>query len=183
MNNDILSKWTKTAVLFLALGAAGVVNAKTVELGTLGIGNHSFNVTELINPGTPFANFVSFGLNNPAHATSFIRSFELSILEFDLLGIDNFSATLQQAGPGGFQDLTTISSGPITFDELLNPGQYRIAFNGIGSGFLGGLYSGGLQVAVVPEAEVWLMLLVGFAIVLYQLRRKQRLLEQQPVAA
>jgi hypothetical protein len=72
---------------------------------------------------------------------------------------------------------------PMSFDDFLAPGSYRIGFSGIGNGFLGGIYRGSLQVAAVPEADVWVMLLVGFAVVLYQLRRKQRSLEQQPVAA
>jgi hypothetical protein len=33
------------------------------------------------------------------------------------------------------------------------------------------------------EAAVWVMLLLGFAVVVHQLRRKQRTLEQLPVAA
>jgi hypothetical protein len=66
---------------------------------------------------------------------------------------------------------------------MLGPGSYQVALSGIGTGFFGGLYRGSLQVAAVPEADVWVMLLVGFAVVLYQLRRKQRSIEQQPVAA
>jgi hypothetical protein len=86
-------------------------------------------------------------------------------------------------GQGGFQNVASSSGSPISFDDLLGPGEYRIALNGIGSGFFGGVYRGSLQVAAVPEADVWVMLLVGFGAVLFQLRRKQRSLEQQPVAA
>ena len=181
MRKRNLATSIKLSGLFLILGAAGAVNAKTIELGSLGTGSFSF--TETVTFGSSFTDYVGFSLDDPSQVNSFIKSFDLSIFSFDLLGIENFSATLQHLGQSGFQTLSAISSNPISFDDLLGPGQYRIAINGIGSGFLGGLYSGTLQVAAVPEADVWIMLLVGFAVVLYQLRRKQRSLEQQPVAA
>jgi hypothetical protein len=97
-----------------------------------------------------------------------------------MLGIDNFYASLDQLGQNGYQTLSSFANNPVSFDELLSPGQYRLAIGGTVSGFLGGLYR--VQVAAVPEADVWIMLLLGFAVVLYQLHRKQRSLEQSPVA-
>jgi hypothetical protein len=168
--------------LCLVLGATGAANAKTIELGDLQTGgNYSF--TDVITFGQSFTDYVGFSLNDSSQVTSFIKSFDLSIFSFDLLGIDNFSATLQHLGQGGFQNVSKFSGSPISFDDLLGPGEYRVALSGIGSGFFGGVYRGSLQVAAVPEADVWVMLLVGFGAVLYQLRRKQRSLEQQPVAA
>lgn len=175
-----LATTIKLFALFAVLGASAA-NAKTIDLGNLDGGAVSF--TERLNPGVAFTDYVTFGLNTTSQVNSFIKSFDLSIFSFDLLGIDNFSATLQQLGQGGFQTLATLSNNPMSFDELLTPGQYRIQLNGIGSGFFGGLYSGTLQVAAVPEADTWIMLLAGFAVVLYQLRRKQRSLGQLPVAA
>jgi hypothetical protein len=171
----------KLLALFTVLGATGAVSAKTIDLGTVDSGTASF--TERLDFGATFTDYVTFGLTNTSQVNSFIKSFDLSIFSFDVLGIDNFSATLQQLGQGGFQTLATLSSGPMSFDELLTPGQYRIKLNGVASGFFGGLYSGSLQVAAVPEAETWVMLLVGFGLVVYQLRRKQRSLEQQPLLA
>jgi hypothetical protein len=166
----------------LVLGAAGAANAKTIDFGSLEAGG-SYSFTDVITFGESFSDYVGFSLNDSSQVTSFIKSFDLSIFSFDLLGIDNFSATLQHLGQGGFQNVATFSGNPISFDDLLGPGQYRIALNGVGSGLFGGLYRGTLQVAAVPEADVWVMLLVGFGVVLYQLRRKQASLEQQPVAA
>jgi hypothetical protein len=166
----------------IALCASGAVNAKTIELGTLQDGgNYSF--TDVITFGQSFTDYVGFSLNNASQLQSFIRSFDMSIFSFDLLGIDNFSATLQQLGTGGFQTVASFSGSPISFDDLLGPGQYRVELSGVGSGLFGGLYRGSLQVAAVPEADVWVMLLLGFAVVVHQLRRKQRTLEQLPVAA
>ena len=181
MKKQTLATWMKLTGLLLILGTAGMTNAKTIELGTIGSGNYSF--TEVVTLGQSFTNYVGFTLDAPSDVTSFVKSFDMSILSFDLLGIDNFSVTLQSLGQSGFQTLSSISSNPVSFDDFLAPGQYRVAISGIGSGLFGGLYSGSLQVAAVPEADVWIMLLIGFAAVLYQLRRNQRTLEHEPVAA
>jgi hypothetical protein len=171
----------KVSGALLILGTAGIASAKTIDLGTVGSGSYTF--TEVVTFGQSFTNFVGFDLDTTSDVTAFVKSFDMSIFSFDLLGIDNFSVTLQQLGQSGFQSLASISGNPISFDDLLSPGQYRVAISGIGSGLFGGLYSGNLQVAAVPEADVWVMLLVGFAVVLYQLRRKQRTLEHELVAA
>lgn len=181
MKKRNVSTWIRSIGLVVVLGMAGVANAKTIQLGSVGSGSYSF--ADVVSPGQSFTNYVGFQLGDSAQVSSFVKSFDLSVFSFDLIGIDNFSASLQRMGQGGFQTVASLSSNPISFDDFLGPGNYRIAIGGIGSGLLGGLYAGSLQVAVVPEAEVWVMLLVGFAMVLYQLRRKQRLLELQPVAA
>ncbi len=167
--------------LCLALAAAGSANAKTIDLGALATGG-SYTFTDVVGLGK-FSEDVRFSLSDTVSVSAFIKSFDLSIFSFDVLGIQNFSATLQHLGQGGFQTLATSSTSPISFDDMLGPGTYRIGLSGIGSGFLGGIYRGSLQVAAVPEADVWVMLLVGFAVVLYQLRRKQRSLDREPVAA
>ncbi len=182
MKNGNFVTSIKICGLALALGAAGAVNAKTTDLGDLQAGgNYSF--TDVVTFGQSFTDYVGFNVNDALEVKSFLKSFDLSIFSLDLLGIDNFSATLQQWGTGGFQNVASLSGNPISFDDLIGPGQYRLALTGIGSGLIGGLYRGTLQVAAVPEADAWIMLLVGFGVVLYQLRRKQRSLEQPIVAA
>jgi hypothetical protein len=166
----------------VALCASGAVSAKTIELGTLEEGGN-YTFTDVITFGQSFTDYVGFSLDNASQLQSFIRSFDLSIFSFDLLGIDNFSATLQRLGGGGFQNVASFSGSPISFDDLLGPGQYRIELSGVGSGLFGGIYRGSLQVAAVPEADVWIMLLLGLAVVAHQLRRKQSTLEQLPLAA
>ncbi len=162
--------------------AASLANAKTIELGDLHAGG-SYSFTDAVTFGESFTEYVGFNLDSTSQVRSFIKSFDMSIFSFDLLGVDNFSATLQDLGTGGFQNVASFTGSPISFDDLLGPGQYRIQLGGVGSGLFGGLFRGSLQVAAVPEADVWVMLLVGFVAVLHQLRRKQRVLEEQPVAA
>lgn len=168
--------------LAVALCVAGTANAKTIDLGELQAGSaHSF--TDVVTFGQSFTDYVGFSIGEASQLQSFIKSFDMSIFSLDLLGIDNFSATLQQLGSGGFENVAMTSGASMSFDDLLGAGQYRIALSGIGSGLFGGIYRGSLQVAAVPEADVWIMLLVGFAVVLHQLRRKQNTLEMQPLAA
>src|SRR5690606_26389027 len=105
----------------------------TIQLGSVDTGSYTF--TEIVRPGHSFTDYVRFSLNDVAQVSSFIKSFDLSVLSFDFIGIDNFSASLQQLGQGGFQTLATLSSNPLSFDDFLGPGQYRIAIEGVGSGF------------------------------------------------
>jgi hypothetical protein len=161
--------------LCLVLGAAAAANAKTIELRDLGaVARHGS--TEAITLGPSFSDAAGFGADDAAQSESFGTSLDLSIFEFDLLGVDDFSATLQTLGSRGFQTVATSFDGPTSFDEVLGAGRF-----GSGLWLLGDRDSP--QVAAVAETDVWVMLLVGFGVVLFQLRRKQRTLEQEPVAA
>jgi hypothetical protein len=170
----------KLAGLLLLLGSTGAVQAKTIDLGQVGPGNQMF--VDLVPLGS-FTDYIQFDLGDTFQVSSFIRSFDFSLEGFDLVKINDFSASLQRAEGGGFTTLASFSGSPMSFDDILGPGSYRIALNGMSSGLFGGFYLGSLQVAAVPEADVWIMLLVGFAVVLHQLRRKQRSLALQPLAA
>ncbi len=167
--------------LCLALGAASSTYAKTIDLGNL-VAGQSYSFTDGVGLGK-FSTDIRFSLGNSMNVSGFIKSFELSLGSFDVLRIENFSGSLEKLVSGGSQIVGTTSGNPMSFDDMLGPGSYQVALSGIGTGFFGGLYRGSLQVAAVPEADVWVMLLVGFGVVLYQLRRKQRSIEQQPVAA
>jgi hypothetical protein len=164
--------------LCLALGAASAADAKTIELRDVRA-IERYSITDVITLGQSIDR-VGFNIADGSQLGPFDTTLDLSIFSFDLLGTDDFSATLQHLSSSGFQTVATSFDGPISFDELLGPSAYG---SGIGSGLLDGLYRGSPQVAAVPEADVWVMLLVGFGVVLYQLRRKQRSLEQEPVAA
>jgi len=171
---------TRAAMLLgmtIMLAAAGAVSAKTTNLHTVSDGTYSFG--DLIEFGNSFTDHVRFKLDDAAQVSSFVKSFDLSFAKFDLIGIDSFSASLQRLGQGGFQTIGSFSGNTISFDDLLNPGTYRLTLTGTASGLIGGMYRGTLNVAAVPEADTWIMLLVGAALVIYQLRRKQRSLEQQ----
>jgi len=165
-----------SAILLVA--GASAAQAATTSLGTVDDGAYGFG--RAISFGETFTDYVSFTLNDSAEVSSFIKSFDMSIFHFDLLGIDNFTTGLQKLGVSGYSTIASLASHPKSFDDLLSPGAYRFAIGGTASGFFGGIYRGTLHVAAVPEADTWVMLLMAFGIVVYQLRRKQRSLEQTP---
>jgi len=162
-------------LLFAGVGSAQAV---TIDLGTASDGSYGFG--RALNFGETFTDYVNFNLDTSADVTSFIKSFDMSIFGFDLIGIDNFSTGLQKFGGGGYNSIASLTSNPASFDDLLSPGAYRFSVAGTASGFFGGVYRGTLHVAAVPEADTWVMLLMGLGLVAYQLRRKQRSLEQRP---
>ena len=68
-----------------------------------------------------------------------------------------------------------------SFDDLA-AGKYRFDVDGL-TGGRKGLWVGQMTVGAVPEADTWLMLLVGGGLIAYQLRRKQRALPPRSFAA
>jgi hypothetical protein len=118
-----------------------------------------------LNFGEAFTDYASFNLDTSADVTAFIRSFDLSVFGFELIGIDHFQAGLQQLGSSGYISITSLASNPASFDDLLSPGAYRLSVAGTASGLFGGLYRGTLHVAAVPEADTWVMLLMGLSLV------------------
>jgi hypothetical protein len=178
MTTKNASRVVKLFSALLLFAGAGSAQAVAVDLGTVSDGNYGFG--RALNFGETFTDHVNFNLDTSADVTSFIKSFDMSIFGFDLIGIDNFTTGLERLGTGGYTSIASLTSNPASFDDLLTPGSYRFSVAGTASGFFGGLYRGTLHVAAVPEAETWVMLLMGLGLVAYQLRRKQRSLEQHP---
>jgi hypothetical protein len=174
-NASRVVKLFSAVLLFVGAGSA---HAVATDLGTVSDGSYGFG--RALNFGETFTDYVNFNLETSADVTSFIKSFDMSIFGFDLIGIDNFSTGLERFGTGGFTSIASLTSNPASFDDLLAPGTYRFSIAGTASGFFGGLYRGTLHVAAVPEADTWVMLLMGLGLIAYQLRRKQRSLEQGP---
>jgi hypothetical protein len=178
MTTKYASRVVKLFSAVLLFATAGSAHAVAVDLGTVSDGSYGFG--RALNFGETFTDYVNFDLDTSADVTSFIKSFDMSIFGFDLIGIDNFSTGLEKLGGGGYTSIASLTSNPASFDDLLAPGSYRFSVAGTASGFFGGLYRGTLHVAAVPEADTWVMLLMGLGLVAYQLRRKQRSLEHGP---
>jgi hypothetical protein len=179
MTTKYASRVVKLFSAVLLFAGAGSAHAVAIDLGTVSDGSYGFGRS--LNFGETFTDYVNFDLDSSADVSSFIKSFDMSIFGFDLIGIDNFSTGLERLGTGGsYSSIASLTSNPASFDDLLSPGAYRFSIAGTASGFFGGLYRGTLHVAAVPEADTWVMLLMGLGLVAYQLRRKQRSLEQGP---
>ncbi len=85
---------------------------------------------------------------------------------FDLLGLDVTTSTTSMGAA-----LIT-GDGQKFFDFDATPGVYYANLFGVAGGELDlGLY--GVQIAMVPEMEVWAMMLAGMGLIGYQLRRQR----------
>jgi hypothetical protein len=152
----------------LLCAAATTVEAKSINLHTLS-NDSNYAFSDFVQPGKTFTDYVRFRLSDATEVQSFVAS----------LGFSSFSTALQSQGRHGYTTLSLTTGSTSTFNDLLTPGTYRLAIGGKASSFSAGMYAGTLHVAAVPEADTWVMLLVGLGVVGYQLRRKQRSLEQQ----
>jgi hypothetical protein len=148
-------------LLFAGIGSA---HAVPIDLGTVSDGPYGFGRS--LNFGEAVTDYVSFNLDTSADATALVKSLDLSIFGFNLVGIDHFQTGLQQLGSGGYTSIASFTpSNPASFDDLLSPGACRLSVAGTASGLFGGLYRGTLHVAAVPEADTWVMLLMGLSLV------------------
>jgi hypothetical protein len=170
----------------LSVGLASVGHAKTTDLGSL---SSSSSTQYFFDAGLNghFTDYINFDL---ASAASLADGFVFAPKVKNLTKVTDFSLSLQSLQSSSWINLATFGSNgsgafkgtTFSFGNLA-AGSYRLVLDGVGKGSFGGGYIGGFNVAAaVPEAETWAMLLVGFSLVGYQLRRKQKSLEQQLLA-
>ena len=177
-----------SSLLFAAVLSVGMVSlshAKTTDLGPL---SSSSSTQYFFDAGLHdhFTDYINFDLSS---AGSLSDGFLFAPKLKGLTKVADFTLSLQSLQSSSWINLATLGNGGGGFKGLtysfanLMPGTYRLVLDGVGSGHFGGGYIGGFNIAAAtPEAETWAMLLVGFGLVSYQLRRKQRTLEQQLLA-
>ena len=158
-------------VMVLTLSCiAAEASAKTVSLAVLSTGTATFSDRH-VHSGA-FTDSFRF---RPSSLSNVIIGFTSSTNILSLQGI------LQEKTHGGW---TQVGSGSITTTSSftdLSAGRYRFETLGIVPSHFG-RYAGDITVAAVPEADTWMMLLIGGGMVAYQLRRKQKSLPRQPIA-
>jgi hypothetical protein len=163
----------KTAKLLLSvvlgLGAMSVANATTIHLGN--VDGETRNFGDFIAGHSSFKDFVRFRITQQSAVDFSFQSF------YNIIA-STFHYSLQEHGKGGWTNVTFNS--PSFVD--LTAGSYRWVVTGK-AGRQGGFWSGQMSVAAVPEADVWMMLLIGAGLVGYQLRRKQQSIKHPPFAA
>jgi hypothetical protein len=167
----------------LSVGLVSLSHAKTTDLGTLSNGTQFFYDAGLDNH---FTDYVNFDLSSAANIDP---GFVFAPVLKGLTKITDFSLSLESMQADSWINLATFGTtgtfkgNTFSFANLM-PGNYRFVLDGVGKGMFGGGYLGGFNVtSAVPEAETWAMLLVGFGLIAYQLRRKQRTLLEQQLAA
>lgn len=144
------------------IGSAGAAT-KTTNLGSLQDGDFGLVDNAFLLPQT-FADTVNFTLTK----TSTISGTFLPIRLLDA-GYSLWSSTLGQVSAGA------LSFGHYSFADLA-PGSYSVSL--FGSSRALGAYAATYHVAVaaVPELETWLMMIIGAALLAYQLQRKHKAL-------
>jgi len=144
-----------------ALGLAGTACAKnyTITVPTGDIGS--------LKPGKLFADSWSFTLS------------KATTLDFNW-GSTNLFLDVVLFKPKTSSVLDQVFSPSGSFAASLGPGTYSLDF--FGSKLAKGSASYHFSVLAVPEADTWAMMVLGGALVGYQLRRKHRLLPRQPIS-
>jgi len=166
----VLNMKSRHLVLALVLSCSliGTVSAgtKTTNLGSVKNGDFGIVDNAFFAPQT-FADTINFTLTN----TSTISGVFLPIRLLDA-GFSLWSSTAGQLATG------VLGFGRYCFADLA-PGSYSVSIFGSSRAF--GAYAATYRVAVaaVPELETWLMMIIGAALLAYQLHRKHRSLGPQ----
>jgi hypothetical protein len=156
------------ALGFVAVSAA---QAKTISLGDAD-GVRTFGNT--VEERRSFTDYVKFYLDD---ASSSISGF------FGYSSIKHVEVELERKAGQGWEDVGSAFTTTFSFADLAK-GTYRFEIEGFSSSKKrDGSWTGTMTVAAVPEADVWLMLLIGAGLIGYQLRRKQRSLQQPSFTA
>jgi hypothetical protein len=152
-------------MMFGFIGAAGAVTHKVDDLGALGGGDSGFIGNGFGSAGS-FSDLVNFSLTGRSGISGFVAAMGINA-NFAL----DFGATTIASG--------LFADGQYSFADLA-PGNYSLSIFGANSTFGG--YIASYNVAAVPEAETWLMIIIGLGLVAFQLQRKQKSLRHQSLA-
>ena len=159
--------------LTLSVGLAHAASAKSIDLGTLG--NDDFNFSgNLIAPHSSFMDTISFSLTSASSITDWFLSSGLSSWKVEL------------ATPSTVQWFNSTSGDFFSFAHntfsSLAAGDYTMTLTGT-TGNRRGLYLNAFNVTAVPEADTWVMLIIGGVLVGLRLRRKQQMLPSRAIIA
>jgi hypothetical protein len=155
---------------FAMIGEASAFTTKIDNRGTLNYGDSGSIANLFGTPPSAFLDVVNFTLGGPSSISGVLFTTGISAL-FNLEDLDT-----------GFSVATgSFSSGSYSFADLTS-GKYRLSILGF-TGRFGGYYNASYLVAAVPEAETWLMIIIGLGLVGFQLQRKQKSLRHQSLMA
>ncbi|MPS47736.1 FxDxF family PEP-CTERM protein [Methylobacillus sp.] len=140
------------------LVAASSAYADVVDLGELNAGINTYTGT--VAADTTFSTNYTFSLADVSSGIFSLSQLPLSnggvsVLDFSNLSFNLYSSTdTWLAG--------AVAGGEFTFSSLA-AGDYYITVGGTSSGVAGGIYSGAINIAAVPEPSSVAMLMIGFA--------------------
>lgn len=139
------------------LAAASSSYADVIDLGELHAGLNTY--VDTVAVGTFSTNYTfsladlssaNFSLTNAAHSNNGLSVFNISNLTYQLYDASNNWLAGAVAG------------GEFSFANLA-AGNYSLTVSGVANGLAGGVYTGAITVAAVPEPSSVAMLMIGFA--------------------
>jgi PEP-CTERM motif len=152
----------------LAVGFIGQVDARTIPLGKVSDSSPSM-FFDAVKKDRSFSDVVSFRLTSFADISGTLLS----------TGIKNLTISLASSS---FTETVKGGIGSYSLTDLA-PGVYKFDITGL-TGRRGGAYLSAFNVVpAVPEADTWLMIVIGAGLVGLQLRRKQKGIARGPVVA
>jgi hypothetical protein len=151
------------AALIACTAMFSTAHASVIDLGTVAGTTY---LEGLLSPGS-FSDTYAFSLSSTSDIEAAFKK---------VYGINNFKWTLDE-----FENGKYVSLGKHPSFNDLGSGLYEFVFTGFAAKPVS-VYFGGFRVAAVPEADTWLMLLVGAGLLAYQLRRRGKALRHSLTA-
>ncbi|MGB2833881.1 MAG: FxDxF family PEP-CTERM protein [Methylotenera sp.] len=142
-----------------------VIDGPSVIPGNAGLGTYSygFNAANAGNDGEDLFDTFEFILADTFNVTVFANTLSTG---FNLKRVD-----LNDGAPGFNFISQAVAPGPFSFTETLGAGNYAINFKYALRST--GTYTGGINVAAVPEPETYAMLLAGLGLIGFTARRRK----------
>jgi hypothetical protein len=158
----------------LAIALASGAQAKTTTLGTLSDGDFGSS-SHHVSPNTSlFTDTVTFSLAGTSTLSDYFFGVGLSSWNVALDRGSSFIGSFAGTGPVNF--------GTLTFNAL-SKGDYTFTITGSTPRHHGGAYFNAFNVTAVPEADTWVMLIIGAVLVAFRLRRRQQMLPPRSITA
>ena len=155
---NILKNTFASAALVIASSSAYA--ADVVDLGELQAGIKTY--TNSVAADTTFTNTFNFSLAEVSTGTFSLNELPLTNGGVNVLGFSELSFNLYDSTNTWLAG--SVSGGEFTFANL-TAGNYSIEVAGTTDGVAGGVYSGAINVAAVPEPESYALLALGLGVV------------------
>ncbi|MBL8506067.1 FxDxF family PEP-CTERM protein [Methylobacillus glycogenes] len=152
---NILKTSLVSATLLVAASSAYATDV--VDLGELNAGLNTY--TETVAAGSFSTNF-TFSLADATSGVFSLNQLPLTNAGVKVFDITNLTFNLYSANDTWLAG--SVAGGEFSFANLAS-GNYYLTVAGTANGVAGGIYSGAISIAAVPEPSSVAMLMIGFA--------------------
>lgn len=155
---NILKNTLASTALVIASSSAYATDV--VDLGELGAGFNTYSNT--VAADTTFTNTFNFSLAEVSTGTFSLSDLPLTNNGVTVLGFSELSFNLYDSSNTWIAG--SVAGGEFTFSSLA-AGNYSIGVEGTSNGVAGGVYSGAISIAAVPEPESYALLALGLGVI------------------